>query len=550
MSKRPTAPPRRRLPPRIADLLRPDAYPHPAIQVELRETHISWVLLAGAFAYKVKKPVNFGFLDFSTYERRLAACAEEVRLNRRLCPDVYLGLRQIVRERGRYRIVPVPEDGTSPSGEPVVWMRRLPAGGMLPAMLERHAASPRLVERIATTLARFHERAPAGPEVAAFGSIETVRANWVENFGQTTDLPPHVLPPEQRDTIVHYVECFLEQEASLFRQRVAAGRVRDGHGDLHAASVCLEGRRLHLFDCIEFAARYRCADVAAEVAFLAMDLEHFGRADLASSFVGAYVRQSQDSTLLRLLHFYISYRAYVRGKVAAFRLAERHLDAERATLASRARAYFDLAWAHAGGLGRPQLVVMMGLPASGKSTLARAVASRLGFVHLSTDVLRKTLAGRALEAHTARPFERGLYRPRMTERTYAALRRQGGAWVRDGRSVVLDGTFAQVRQRRMLVYLAHHLGVPLLPILCHADDAILVARLTARDRVPHVVSDARLALWPQLRQAFVEPVELPGLVTIDTTQAAADSVEQVVALIAAAAHDVGHPMLVKQLAAG
>jgi uncharacterized protein len=213
-----------------------------------------------------------------------------------------------------------------------------------------------------------------------------------------------------RDTIHSYVDTFLTDQRTVLEHRVAEGRIRDGHGDLHTGSVCVAGRRLYLFDCIEFNQCFRCADVAAEVAFLAMGLAHLGRADLAGAFVDAYIAASRDVELHKLLNFYRCYRAYVRGKVLSFRLDEPDLNpSETSRIQAEASAYFNLAWAVAGGFPRPLLVVTMGLPASGKTTLARALAGQLGLVHLSSDVVRKQLAGLRATEHRFEGFERGLY---------------------------------------------------------------------------------------------------------------------------------------------
>jgi hypothetical protein len=245
-----------------------------------------------------------------------------------------------------------------------------------------------------------------------------VCANWTENFLQIEPFVGRSIDAPSREAIKHYVDEFLARERGLLDRRVLDGRIRDGHGDLHANSVCLMRRRLYLFDCIEFNTRFRCADVAAEVAFLAMDLDHFGRADLAQTFVDAYVRRSSDAQLHALLDFYKCYRAFVRGKVLSFRLDEPGIDpADARQIASEARAYFDLARSYAQDTVAPLALVLMGLPASGKTTVARAVARRLGMVHLSSDMVRKRLAGLRPTTHQDEPFERGLYSRSMSRRT-------------------------------------------------------------------------------------------------------------------------------------
>ena len=519
------------LPPVVAALLRPEAYPHPADDIRLHETHAAWVVLAGPYAYKVKKPVDLGFLDFSTVERRAAVCADEVRLNRRLCPDVYLGVVDLVQRDGRYFV-----EGPGRPVEPAVRMRRLPESGMLPDLLATGRADARLVRRIARHLARFHAVAATGPGVDEHGSLATVRANWEENFAQSEPWVGDILARPVYDAIAAYVRGFLTEHGGLVEGRVARGRVREGHGDLHAASICVEGRRLYLFDCLEFSPRFRCADVAAEVAFLAMDLDHHGRADLSAASVDAYVRASGDAELLRLLDFYRCYRAYVRGKVQGLRLEELRAAADdrsahAARAAAEARAYFDLAWAYAGGLARPASIVVMGLPASGKTTLARALAGRLGLVHVSSDLVRKELAGLGPTERRADPFGQGLYDPAATRRTYAALRRRAARWLRRGRSVVLDATFGRAAERAAVRRLASRAGARLVVLACEADDATLRERLAARAAEGGSASDARLEIWPALRAAFSRPAELPEAIALDATAPPDVLVERAIAAV-------------------
>jgi predicted kinase len=292
------------------------------------------------------------------------------------------------------------------------------------------------------------------------------------------------------------------------------------------------GRRLYLFDCVEFSARFRCADVAAEVAFLAMDLDHLGHAHLSWEFVDAYVRATGDVGLLPLLDFYKCYRAYVRGKVLSFRLVEPSLDAStRQQITAEAASYFDLARTYADPLRPPVLVVTMGLPASGKTTIARAVAGRLAMVHLSSDVVRKQLIGMRPTSHRVEPFGRQLYSSSMSRRTYAALRRRAGRWLKRGQSVVLDATYGQRRDRVDLRHLAKRSGVQPIVVECCAPEQVLLARLAAREHDATSTSDARVQLWPALRAVYTEPAELLSVSRVDTTRPLEHVVDEVVRLV-------------------
>jgi uncharacterized protein len=481
------------------------------------ETHISWVILAGRFVYKLRKPVKFGFLDFSTLEQRRADCEAEIQLNRRLCPDLYLGIVNIVDRGGRLRVGAQEEPG-----EPAVLMLRLPQAGMLPVLIARGRADDRLMRRVARRLTQFHALASTGSGVDEFGTPESIRINWDENFSQAQDhgLIGRVIDKEQVERIRSYVDSFLDRNRPLLERRVHDGRIRDGHGDLHAASICVSQRKLYLFDCVEFNPRFRCADVAAELAFLAMDLDHVGRADLGQVLVDSYAGLSGDTELLKLLDFYKCYRAFVRGKVLGFRLDDIGLDTrELASIAREASAYFGLADTYAQrGSRAPVLWVSMGLPASGKTTLASALAGRLGLVHLSSDVARKRAAGLRPTSHRFDNFEEGLYSASMTRRVYGLLRHQAARWLRRGRSVVLDATYGRPVERAAVRQLARRCHVPLVVLVCRAEDAVLRARLAARAGDPASTSDARQEMWSSLKAAFHEPSEVEGAMSIDTTQ--------------------------------
>jgi aminoglycoside phosphotransferase family enzyme len=325
------------LPELIQALLDPKAYPDRTPQVELVQTQISYVLLAGQYVYKIKKPVDMGFLDYTTLEKRLFFCKKEVELNQRLCKNIYLGVVPITKEKG-YIL-----GGKGEAVEYAVKMRRLPQDAMMDTLLKQNKVTPAMVEKVAAILVDFHKKAATSEEIARLGGIDAVIKNTSENFEQTEKYFGVIIEPETYDRIKTYTEDFIKDNRALFLKRMAEGRVRDGHGDLHAAHICFYNG-ICIYDCIEFIDRMRYIDVASDISFLAMDLDHYGRPDLSGIFVNTYVSKSGDKELLKLLNFFKCYLACVRGKVGCFQYEDKYISsAERDKIAANARSYFELA---------------------------------------------------------------------------------------------------------------------------------------------------------------------------------------------------------------
>ncbi|MDH3531272.1 MAG: hypothetical protein OEQ28_17060, partial [Acidobacteriota bacterium] len=291
--------------------------------VEIRQTHISVIMLGRSRVLKLKKPVNFGFLDYSTLEKRCVACEREVDLNRRLCPETYLGVRTITEDENGFGL-----SATGKAIEYAVLMKRLPDPSMLDQMVEQNTITESDIARIAARLQEFHKSARRGPDVDKFGAIETIRYNWDENFEQTEPFIGRTITGSDFNKTREWVSSWLAGNEELLNQRISGGHIVDGHGDLRCESVSITNG-ICIFDCIEFNERFRCADVAAETAFLAMDLDAFGRPDLGYYFYERYCEESRDEDLFRLFSFYRCYRAFVRGKVLSFQLDEAEVTDEQ-----------------------------------------------------------------------------------------------------------------------------------------------------------------------------------------------------------------------------
>jgi aminoglycoside phosphotransferase family enzyme len=326
------------LPELVKALLKPKAYPEAPKHVELVQTQMSFVFITEDYVYKVKKPVNLGYLDYTTLEKRRFYCQWEVELNRRLCPEVYLGVVPISRGRSGISL-----GGQGEIIEYAVKMRRLPQEAMMNVLLAKNQVSSEMLASVAQKLAEFHQQAETNATISAFGSLDTIIQNTRENFAQTVKYIGNIISQEQYRRIKTYTDDFITKNTPLFHKRIRDGRIRDCHGDLHAAHICFTDG-ICIYDCIEFNDRFRYADVASEVAFLAMDLDHYGRADLAHGFVNAYVEISQDRELEELLDFYKCYRAYVRGKVGSFQLDDPHISQQEKTkILVITKSYFELA---------------------------------------------------------------------------------------------------------------------------------------------------------------------------------------------------------------
>jgi aminoglycoside phosphotransferase family enzyme len=299
---------------------------------------MSFIFLTGEYVYKVKKAVNLGYLDYTTLEKRRFFCQQELELNRRLCPDAYLAVVPIVEEKGRLHI-----EGQGKAMEYAVKMKQLPQDRMMDVLLPRGQVTLEMVAKVAEKLVGFHHKTETNQKIAAFGRLDVIRQNTDENFAQTEKYIGTSITAEQYQHIKNYTDNFVDSEASLFDKRVREGRIRDCHGDLHAAHVCFTDS-ICIYDCIEFNDRFRYCDVASEVAFLAMDLDRYQQAGLSRHLVSTYVELSHDEELLKLLDFYKCYRAYVRGKVESFKLDDPYIpEEEKAKVLTAAQSYFELA---------------------------------------------------------------------------------------------------------------------------------------------------------------------------------------------------------------
>lgn len=470
--------------------------------ISVVQTHASAVLLAGDRVYKLKKAKDFGFFDYSTPALRRHFCEQEVLLNARLAPPIYLGVAPVLASpNGTLRFgepfAPgsIPEPGTLlDQGRVIdyaVVMVRLPDEATLASRIAAGTVTPALVAHVARPVVNFHASAATNPYIASFGSLKIIGGNWEENFAQMKPYIDRTLDAATYEHLSTYVHDFLVGYEPLFAARVRDGRIRDSHGDLRLQHVYLlddsssgglpASDSICIVDCIEFNERFRYSDVAAEIAFLTMEMEETSRADLARAFVDAYVVASGDEALRELLPFYACYRACVRGKVLSFQLDEPEVSAaQRELVRQQAEALFAQAALYARGPTRPTVAIIGGLMGTGKSTLAQALHRELGWVVVSSDAVRKRLA----HLDPARPepeaYGHGIYSGEWSARTYQAMLEEASAALATGRSVILDASFARRADRDAAAHEASLRGAHLVFIECRCPREVTLAHLAQR----------------------------------------------------------------------
>lgn len=513
-----------------AFLLDPRSYPDKPAGIQLLQTHASWLVLTRRFAFKVKKPVDFGFLDFSTLDKRRYFCEREVMLNRRLCPGVHLGVVPISLKGGRLVFGPGDE-----VVEYAVQMKRLSHRHFMNELIQRGEAGTREMNVIVAALKRFYAAQTPDPEIARWGRVARLRISTDENFRQTRPFIGVTVTRAAFEAIRSYTDGFYRVHGALFAERIRENRIRDCHGDLHLDHIHIRSGRPSIYDCIEFNDRFRWIDVASDAAFLAMDLDFHGRPDLACHFVDRLAAALADPGMLWLMDFYKCYRAYVRGKVESFhQIAAGLAEEERRASRQRAEAYFRLALQYAVCGSQPVVLIVMGRVGSGKSTLAHALGRELGWEVFSSDRIRKELAGVPLYQRGSDAERRRLYSKAMTHKTYGSLIFSALEGARSHRGVILDATFGRQSHRDRIRKALERSGIGYCFIETHAAMKTLKMRLKRRDGAAFEVSDARLEDFPILDGSFEPPAGLDAAhrVAVSTESSPAEAVARALKTLA------------------
>lgn len=449
----------------ITAMQNPDLYNHPVRDFQVIETHISQVILTGDYAYKIKKPMNFGFLDFSTLERRKRFCDDELRLNSRLAENLYLAVLPITGTPEHPVI-----GGEGKAFEYVIKMRQFDQDQLFNHQQEQGALKPELLTNLAKQVASFHNSLPPVADGKPLGTPEAVYAAMQENFDQIRPMIDDQPLLAQLDNLEAWTQTTFERHRDLIASRRANGFVRECHGDLHLANITQYEGEVTVFDCIEFNEPFRWIDVINDLAFLLMDLESRGESMLANRVLNTYLEYREDFDALPLLPLYKAYRAIVRGKIALFTLGNPSLnDEQKAGLMQQYRDYAQLAEDYS-SIPNPYLLATVGLSASGKTCVSAAMAEELGLIRLRSDVERKRIHGLAPLDDSKSPTGSNLYTEEATEKTYRRLAELADQLLASGLPVIIDAANLKERERSLFANLAEEQGMPFALLHCEAPD--------------------------------------------------------------------------------
>jgi len=484
-------------------LKNPAIYGSEIESVNILQTHISYVVLTGKYAYKIKKPVNFGFLDFSTLENRKYFCKEELKLNRRLCPDIYLDVvafkvkNEDLNLEGKGKIV-----------EYAVKMKEFPQEKIMTKLLQQEKIGEDILDKICDILVKFYRSGGHSKDIERYGTVETVKKNTDENFEQTKQYIDTTIPKEIFDNIKLNTNKFLNQKKDLFKKRIKKGYIRDCHGDLHSGNIVVNNDDICIFDCIEFNKRFRYSDVASDISFLAMDLDYIGYPYLSSYFIEKYIKKSKDTDFFKILNFYKCYRAYVRGKVIGFKLDDPNIDKlEKQDIKNNAKKYFDLAhyysllFSRSINKTRPLLFITSGLTGTGKTTVAKKISVDYDARIISTDNVRKELEGIDKFERHHNAYNTGLYSPQKMFYTYKKILEKANIFLRKEENVVLDATFKNRKLRNMAYEIAKKNNAVFLILFCKCPEKKVKEYLEKRLKKKSV-SDGRWEIYLKQKESF------------------------------------------------
>jgi aminoglycoside phosphotransferase family enzyme/predicted kinase len=526
-------------------LLKPKFWGRDVKKVNLIQTHTSWVFLTGKYAYKIKKPVFFGFLDYTTLSARQYFCQEEFRINQILAPDIYYEVISIVKKGSKIKLSA--KKNNQEVLDYAIKMRELPQETIMTHCLKTNKVNYSDIEEIARIIANFHNKSTSKPEFHKYGTNEIIKYNWDENFAQTEPFIGITISKKSFAEIRQRVEDFMINSEVIFQKRIRDAKIKQCHGDLHSRNIFITdsprtyplkvklsdkkvkskqnvledrcGARVYIFDCLEFNPRFAVSDVASEIAFFVMDLEFYKHKELADFFIARYLHYTNDWELLKVLDFYKCYRAYVRGKVTGFNLNDRGMSKSDKNQAKvMAKEYFSLAEKYALSLtSKPKLIMVMGLPAVGKTYLAQHLADHIHAYHLCSDIIRKEITNTPVETHCFEGYGKGIYTKEVSAKTYDEMFRRAENYLTQGKTIIIDATFSWQSSRNLAKTIADKTHASFYIINCTCPEKVVMARMKKREK-EFSLSDATPEIYYRMLNNFEKVKSKKNYLEVDTSK--------------------------------
>ena len=507
----------------IQFLLFPSSYLHSPAKVKHIQTHASDIFIAAPYVYKIKKPVDFGFLDYSTLEKRKYYCEKELELNKRLCCTAYIGIEEISLKDGALTL------GTGDETvEYAVKMNLLPEQYFLHNLLSNDMASEADFSRIAEKLANYYNSQSHSGEISKYGEPEKIQSVIDQNLDLSKQFIGNTISANTYRIIESYNNHFFQNRSNLFTKRMKDGWIRDCHGDLLLEHINLSNDDICIYDCIEFNESFRYIDIASDLAFLSMDLDYNGYSGFSSFFISEISRMIKDEGIYEVLDCYKCYRAFVRGKVNSLKALEPEVPAnEREIAQKKSDSFFKLALKYALFGSRPAVIVVFGVIGTGKSTVAKALSEELSFDLISSDIVRKRISGISKFERKYEEYDTGIYSRDVTKKTYEEIFYNAEDIVNNSQSVIIDASFSKTEWRKSVVELTERLEIPLYFIQTQAPKNVIEQRLLVREKQKNTISDGRLDILDRFISDIEEPFEISKkkLIAIDTTKPILENIE-------------------------
>jgi len=494
----------------IKFLNNPESYSRPVKKVKHIQTYISDVFLTGKFAYKIKKPVNYGYLNFTTLAKRKFFCQQELQLNRRLSREIYLEVLPITEKDGKLKL-----GGSGKPVEYILKMKEIPQQYLMNKLIGKNKITKRIFDKLAQIVANFHARAETSKKISFFGSLKIINKNWQENFSQSKPFIGKTIGSADWKFLKKSVEKFIKQNKKIFNQRIKEKKIKDCHGDLHKGNIFIAPEKIYVFDCIDFNKRFRYQDVISEIAYFAMEMDFAGKKELSSYFIDQYFKFSKDQKLINLLLFYKCYRAYIRGKVGGFSLNNSDLSKkQKEANIKKVREYFVLAKKYAQEMNKSILVVGAGLPGIGRSTRLKFLAQKINAVILDSDIIR-----RQIKVIT--------YDKKSKLKVYQKMIDSAEKYLRQGKNVILDATFSKKEYRILLDKLIKKTKPDFYFIEFYCSDKIARQRLEKRSKEKSF-SQADWRVYQIIKKEFELIKNQRNYFRINTVEVPEDCVEKII----------------------